>query len=162
MAQDLTPLINLAKTVLDFNWTGHYTQPGPRLYPHQWSWDSAFVAIGYAHYDQNRAAKELNHLFDSQWENGMLPQIVFNPRFSAYFPGVDFWQADRSSISSGRAVSTNTSTPRPAAATAPTCSLGRRLCCSTYFSKKNRSSMGTKAQPMCSNRAAIRVNLLKG
>jgi hypothetical protein len=97
MAQDLTPLINLAKTVLDFNWTGHYTQPGPRLYPHQWSWDSAFVAIGYAHYDQNRAAKELNHLFDSQWENGMLPQIVFNPRFSAYFPGVDFWQADRSS-----------------------------------------------------------------
>jgi hypothetical protein len=96
MPQDLTPLINLAKTVLDFNWTGHYTQPGPRLYPHQWSWDSAFIAIGYAHYNQDRAVKELNHLFDSQWKNGLLPQIVFNPRFSAYFPGVDFWQADRS------------------------------------------------------------------
>ena len=66
MSQDLAPLINLAKTVLDFNWTGHYTQPGPRLYPHQWSWDSAFIAIGYAHYNQHRAVKELNHLFNSQ------------------------------------------------------------------------------------------------
>jgi hypothetical protein len=45
MAQDLTPLINLAKTVLDLNWTGHYTQPGPRLYPHQWSWDSASSSL---------------------------------------------------------------------------------------------------------------------
>jgi len=73
MPQNLTPLINLAKTVVDFNWTGHYTQPGPRLYPHQWSWDSAFIAIGYARYNQNRAVKELNHLFSSQWENGLLP-----------------------------------------------------------------------------------------
>jgi mannosylglycerate hydrolase len=82
--------------VLDFNWTGRYTQPGPRLYPHQWSWDSAFVAIGYAHYHQARAVQELNHLFDSQWKNGLLPQIVFNPDFGEYFPGVGFWQADRS------------------------------------------------------------------
>ena len=96
MPQDLAPLINLAKTVLDFNWTGHYTQPGPRLYPHQWSWDSAFIAIGYAHYDQHRATKELEHLFKSQWKNGMLPQIVFNPHFSEYFPGSEFWHADRS------------------------------------------------------------------
>ncbi len=96
MQHDLTPLIRLAKTVLSFNWTGRYTQPGPRLYPHQWSWDSAFIAIGYARYDQRRAAKELNHLFDSQWKNGLLPQIVFNPRFSGYFPGIEFWRADRS------------------------------------------------------------------
>jgi len=82
--------------VLDFNWTGRYTQPGPRLYPHQWSWDSAFIAMGYAHYHQARAVQELNHLFDSQWKNGLLPQIVFNPDFGEYFPGVGFWQADRS------------------------------------------------------------------
>jgi hypothetical protein len=96
MMRDLAPLIHLAKTVLSFNWTGRYTQPGPRLYPHQWSWDSAFIAIGYAHYDQRRAVKELNHLFDSQWKNGLLPQIVFNPHFSEYFPGIGFWHAERS------------------------------------------------------------------
>jgi hypothetical protein len=96
MRDDQTPLIGRAKKVLNFNWTGRYTQPGPRLYPHQWSWDSAFIAIGYARYDQDRAARELSHLFDSQWENGLLPQIVFNPDFSEYFPGIVFWHADRS------------------------------------------------------------------
>ena len=45
-------LIQQARMVLDFNWTGEYTMPGPRLYPHQWSWDSALIAIGYSHYDQ--------------------------------------------------------------------------------------------------------------
>jgi hypothetical protein len=34
-------LVRQARAVLDFNWTGEYTMPGPRLYPHQWSWDSA-------------------------------------------------------------------------------------------------------------------------
>jgi hypothetical protein len=92
---NLALLIRRAKMVLDFNRVGSYTQPGPRLYPHQWSWDSAFIAIGYAHYEQNRATNELNHLFDSQWQNGLLPQIVFNPDFSEYFPGVAFWHADR-------------------------------------------------------------------
>ena len=93
---NLALLIRRAKMILDFNRVGSYTQPGPRLYPHQWSWDSAFIAMGYAHYDQNRAVNELNHLFDSQWKNGLVPQIVFNPDFSEYFPGVGFWHADRS------------------------------------------------------------------
>ncbi|MCA1728810.1 MAG: glycoside hydrolase [Actinobacteria bacterium] len=94
--QDSNTLIRQAKVVLDFNWTGEYTQPGPRLYPHQWSWDSALIAIGYAHYDQERAIKELRHLFESQWKNGLLPQIVFNPHFHDYFPGPGFWHANES------------------------------------------------------------------
>jgi hypothetical protein len=53
MPQDA--LIRLAKTILEFNWAGGYTRPGPRLYPHQWSWDSALIAIGYARYDQDLA-----------------------------------------------------------------------------------------------------------
>ena len=57
-------LIRQAKAVLDFNWTGEYTQPGPHLYPHQWSWDSALIAIGYSHYDQDRAMKKLSHIQD--------------------------------------------------------------------------------------------------
>jgi hypothetical protein len=80
-------LIHQAKMVLDFNWMGEYTMPGPRLYPHQWSWDSALISIGYSHYDQHRATSGLTHLFEAQWKNGLLPQIVFNPTFNNYFPG---------------------------------------------------------------------------
>jgi hypothetical protein len=89
-------LVQQAKMVLDFNWSGAYTKPGPHLYPHQWSWDSALIAIGYSHYDQDRAMRDLSHLFDSQWNNGLLPQIVFNPLFGEYFPGMEFWHAERS------------------------------------------------------------------
>jgi hypothetical protein len=96
MSEDYTMLIQEAKRALEFNWTGEYTRPGPRLYPHQWSWDSAFIAMGYSHWDQRRAIKELTHLFESQWKNGLLPQLVFNPHFGRYFPGASFWHADRS------------------------------------------------------------------
>jgi hypothetical protein len=67
-------LVQQAQLVLDLNWNGEYTQPGPRLYPHQWSWDSALIAMGYAHYAQDRATTEITHLFDSQWDNGLLPK----------------------------------------------------------------------------------------
>jgi hypothetical protein len=96
MHSDETFLVQQARMVLDSNWTGDYTRPGPRLYPHQWSWDSALTAIGYSRYDQDRATKELTHLLGAQWKNGLLPQIVFNPRFSMYFPGIDFWHASES------------------------------------------------------------------
>jgi glycogen debranching enzyme len=86
-------LIRQAKMVLEFNWTGEYTRPGPRLYPHQWSWDSALISIGYSRYAPERAAQELLHLFRSQWKNGLLPHIVFDPGFSEYFPGIGFWDA---------------------------------------------------------------------
>jgi hypothetical protein len=89
-------LVRQAKAVLDFNWTGEYTMPGPRLYPHQWSWDSALIAMAYARYDQGRAERELRHLFGAQWKNGLLPQLVFNPRFTNYFPGPNFWHARES------------------------------------------------------------------
>ena len=97
MPQDNDPLIRLAKAILDFNWTKDYTKPAPRLYPHQWSWDSALIAIGYARYDQDRAMRELKHLFESQWTNGLVPHIVFNPQLiGQYSMGVGFWHADRS------------------------------------------------------------------
>ena len=40
--------------------------------------------------------RELRHLLESQWKNGLLPQIVFNARMRGYFPGIGFWHADRS------------------------------------------------------------------
>src|SRR5919202_5517206 len=50
-------LVDAAKAVLARNWTGHFTKPVPHLYPHQWSWDSAFIALAYAHYDQDQARR---------------------------------------------------------------------------------------------------------
>ena len=39
--------VKQAQKILDGNWTGHYTKPSPTLYPHQWNWDSGFIAIGF-------------------------------------------------------------------------------------------------------------------
>jgi len=47
------------------------------MYPHQWLWDSCFVAIGLAGTDPLRAAGELRALFRGQWDDGMLPHMVF-------------------------------------------------------------------------------------
>jgi hypothetical protein len=58
---------------------GSWTRAAPELYPHQWSWDSAFIAIGLAHLDVRRAALELRTLFAHQWATGKVPHIVFNP-----------------------------------------------------------------------------------
>ncbi len=90
-------LIEDAEGVLDRNWTGGSTIPSRSLYPHQWSWDAAFIAIGRSWYDQQRAEQELESLFAAQWANGMLPHIVFNPAVppGAYFPGPEFWDSDR-------------------------------------------------------------------
>jgi mannosylglycerate hydrolase len=100
MADDYQELIDGAKAVLAGNWLGASTKPAPRLYPHQWSWDSAFIAIGNAHFDQARAQQELSTLFKGQWRNGLLPHIVFNPAAADYFPGPEFWKTDRSSEAS--------------------------------------------------------------
>jgi hypothetical protein len=94
-------LLEAARAVLDANWRGTATVPSRSLYPHQWSWDSAFHAIGRAWYDQARAQQELETLFGGQWANGMLPHILFDSAMPdrAYFPGPDFWQSERASPS---------------------------------------------------------------
>ena len=89
-------LLDKAKEVLENNWTGQFTKPAPNLYPHQWNWDAGFIAIGYAHYDIDKAMAELRSLFRGQWKNGLVPQIVFRPESESdgqYFPGADFWQS---------------------------------------------------------------------
>ncbi len=96
MEENYRDLIEGAKSVLAGNWLGASTKPAPQLYPHQWSWDSAFIAIGNAHYNQERAEQELRTLFEGQWDNGLLPHIIFNPKAEDYFPGPGFWQTERS------------------------------------------------------------------
>src|SRR5215211_1118654 len=56
-----------ARHVLRQNDMGDWTCAAPNLYPHQWSWDSAFITIGLAHLSTRRAAKELLALFGHQW-----------------------------------------------------------------------------------------------
>jgi hypothetical protein len=85
-----------AKSVLAKNWKGKYTRPAKGLYPHQWSWDSAFISIAYAHYDQEKAEKEMLSLFEGQWSNGMLPHIAFHHQSKEYSPGPEFWQSEKS------------------------------------------------------------------
>lgn len=86
-----------ARAVLDANWRIGFTVPSASLYPHQWSWDSAFISIGRSWFDEARARQELMTLFDAQWVDGRLPHIVFNPAVprGAYFPGPGFWRSRR-------------------------------------------------------------------
>lgn len=88
-----TDLAEAATAVLAANWRGRHTVPSAALYPHQWSWDSAFIAIGLARTDQHRAQLELASLFEAQWRDGRVPHIVFDPEtpLDAYFPGPRFW-----------------------------------------------------------------------
>ena len=79
--------------VLRTNDRGTWTRPSPRLYPHQWSWDAAFVAIGWAHFAPLRGVTELRSLFRGQWATGMVPQIVFDSgvALGAYEPRHTTW-----------------------------------------------------------------------
>jgi glucosylglycerate hydrolase len=80
-----------AAYVIRGNSAGAMTRAAPDLYPHQWSWDAAFVAVGLAHVDVVRACRELDSLFAGQWRTGMIPHIVFDPSEEGYFPGPDRW-----------------------------------------------------------------------
>jgi len=104
-----------AREVLDANWLGGSTLPSRTLYPHQWSWDSAFMALGRSWYDEERARQELRSLFRAQWADGRVPHIVFNPSVAedAYFPGPAFWQSSKRSSKAPRDVETSGITQPP-------------------------------------------------
>jgi glycogen debranching enzyme len=80
-----------AAYVLRGNDRGGLTVAAPRLYPHMWSWDAAFIAIGLARLSASRALAELETLFAAQWRTGLVPHIVFSPGASLYEPGPDRW-----------------------------------------------------------------------
>ncbi|MER6958664.1 hypothetical protein [Streptomyces sp. NPDC000618] len=99
----LRALRSRAVDVLEGNWTGTSTVPSRRLYPHQWSWDSAFIAIGLRHVSPLRAQTELETLLAAQWGDGRIPHIVFNPSvpLDAYFPSPDFWRSSTAGRAAG-------------------------------------------------------------
>ncbi|NDU99706.1 MGH1-like glycoside hydrolase domain-containing protein [Pseudoroseicyclus tamaricis] len=90
-----------ARRILRGNDRGGYTVPTAGLYPYQWNWDSCFAAWGFSTFDVKRAWFEIHTLFTGQWDNGMVPHIIFHKRADGYFPGPDVWQVDRVPHTSG-------------------------------------------------------------
>ncbi|MFN8071429.1 MAG: glycogen debranching protein [Mycobacterium sp.] len=86
-----TQLAARAAYLLRGNDLGVMTSAAPKLYPHMWSWDAAFVAVGLAALSVERAVVELDTLLSAQWTNGMIPHIVFAPGVDGYFPGPERW-----------------------------------------------------------------------
>jgi len=90
-----------ATDILKLNDRGSYTVPTHGLYPFQWNWDSCLVAIGQQQLDEKRAWTELNTLFDHQWDDGMVPHIIFHELDEGYFPGPDVWGTGRAVQTTG-------------------------------------------------------------
>ena len=94
-------LIDRAISVLRGNDTGIFVKPGPHQYPHQWNWDSALIALGFSHFDVPRAQLEIRSLLSGQWQDGMVPSVVYHSIPSDYFPNPEFWQIENSPSAPG-------------------------------------------------------------
>jgi neutral trehalase len=97
----MTDSVEQARAILRSNDRGGYTVPTHRLYPFQWNWDSAFVAMGWATFDEARGFTEVERLLEGQWDDGLVPQIVFHAPSDDYFPGPAVWGVHHSPPTSG-------------------------------------------------------------
>ena len=119
-------LFEAAKEVLMSNSRGKWTPPTSiALYPHQWLWDSFFIAIGQRHYDIERAKDEVRSAFRAQWANGLVPHVIFSEE-SDYHAGPELWKSSQSSPDAPRDVETTGVTQPPVAAEA-TVQIGKLL-----------------------------------
>lgn len=90
-----------ARDILAANDRGGHTVPNGQVYPFQWNWDSAFVAMGFDTFDRHRAWVEVETLFQAQWDDGFVPHIVFWQDDEGYFPGPTVWDTKRTPATSG-------------------------------------------------------------
>jgi mannosylglycerate hydrolase len=105
-----TDLRMSAENVLRGNDNGGYTVPSRATYPHQWNWDSALAALGWAELEPARAWRELETLAGARDRQGMIPHIAFHTRvpdrvngrlrgalttvarpYARYLPGPRWW-----------------------------------------------------------------------
>jgi hypothetical protein len=117
-----------AENVLRGNDNGGYTVPSRATYPHQWNWDSALAALGWAELDSDRAWTELDTLAGARDGQGMIPHIAFHSRvpdrvngrlrgvltsvarpYARYLPGPRWW--GRRISADGRRISGITQPP---------------------------------------------------
>ncbi|AFZ69739.1 MGH1-like glycoside hydrolase domain-containing protein [Deinococcus peraridilitoris] len=90
-----------AAEILHENDRGGYSVPTRNLYPFQWMWDSGFTALGWQKLNEQRAWQELHSLMLGQWDDGMVPHIVFHRPDDNYFPGPDAWGTPHQPPTSG-------------------------------------------------------------
>jgi hypothetical protein len=105
-------LVTAAAAVLRANDGGRYTLPSRTTYPHQWNWDSALAALGWAELDPARAWTELEALAGARDREGMIPHIAFRRGFrltGRYLPGPRWW--GRRLSADGRRISGITQPP---------------------------------------------------
>ena len=94
--------IKNAQKILIGNRKRGYTLPtNNKLYPAQWNWDSAFIALGYSYFNLNFALKEIKTLLDGQWRDGMIPHILFHNTNTNYYPNHTAWNCGNKIRSSG-------------------------------------------------------------
>src|SRR3989344_9062195 len=76
-----------------------YTVPSPRHYPYQWLWDSCFHAIILTHFSVNNAKKEIISLLSKQFENGLVPHMIYWEKDKRTdFPVIEWGKEDTSAI----------------------------------------------------------------
>lgn len=90
---DTKNVLEAAEAVLKQNDRGLYTIPAEGLYPHQWLWDSCFIAIGLRHMDVERAKMEILSLLRAQWTNGMVPHMIFTSGENQKRMDYGLWQS---------------------------------------------------------------------
>lgn len=95
----MTDHTNTARSILINNRYHDYTIPSKNLYKHQWSWDSGWITFGLNTINEEQhSEKELLHLFSYQWNNGLIPSIIFNLSDIDYFPGPEIWEVSKYAI----------------------------------------------------------------
>jgi glycogen debranching enzyme len=114
--QAFPQLAHRALAVLRRNDTGLFVKPAPAVYPFQWIWDSALVAIGLARVDVDRGRQEVRALLRGQWADGMVPHILFHAGSVGYSPGPELW--DSAACPGAPQVATSGLTQPPVLATA--------------------------------------------
>ena len=98
----MNKFIKNAQKILTGNRKRGYTLPtNNKLYPAQWNWDSAFIALGYSYFNLNFALKEIKKLLDGQWKDGMVPHILFHNTDTNYYPNHTAWNCGNKIRSSG-------------------------------------------------------------
>ncbi|OGE42476.1 hypothetical protein A3B45_01585 [Candidatus Daviesbacteria bacterium RIFCSPLOWO2_01_FULL_39_12] len=100
MSQDLkTKVYELMLTNRRHKGKHQYTLPSSNSYPYQWLWDSCFHAIILNHYNTEDAKKELLSLVANQFENGMIPHMIYwKPQNKKDFQLINWGKEGTSSI----------------------------------------------------------------
>ena len=98
----MNKFIKKAQKILKGNRRSGYTLPtNNKLYPAQWNWDSAFIALGYSYFNLDFAIDEINTLLRGQWKDGRVPHILFHDKNTNYYPNYTAWNCGNKISSSG-------------------------------------------------------------